>query len=191
MWKKSTCPLIASALLMLGGCAYEYNLVEPAEYARHVGSEPTRLSITPLEYQMRSYDDRLILRINNPTEDTIRLLGEESVVVDPDGMSHPVHGDVIAPHSYISRVLPPLRHAYYEPGPAVGFGVGFGGGGYHHGGWGGGGIYYGGPAYYAVEEPYTPYFWNWGTDHLVHLTLVYDRNGHVFHDTFGFRRTRE
>ena len=43
---------------------------------------------------LRTVENRLVLQIQNKTDDPIQLLGERSTVVDPGGQSHPLasHG---------------------------------------------------------------------------------------------------
>src|SRR5438477_6577016 len=97
--------------LTLSGCAhYEYNIVEPADLGRHIGTK-TWETVTrePLEYRFQTYDNRLVMLVQNPTDGEIALLGDKSVVVDPGGESHPLMSQTIAAHSHIKLILPPPR----------------------------------------------------------------------------------
>jgi len=100
----------AAALVPLGGCAtYEYDLVQPSELARHIGRKAEEhFYLRPLDYWMISYENYLIVRVGNPTDDPIHLLGAESTAVDPHGQSHPLRSQTIAPHTWIKLILPPL-----------------------------------------------------------------------------------
>jgi len=111
-----------------GGCAtYEYNLVQPAELARHIGSKADEtVTVDPLQYRLRTVDNRLVMRIFNPTEDPIELVGARSTVVDPSGQSHPLRGQTIAPNSFMKLIFPPRRPQVYYPSAGPTFGVGVG-----------------------------------------------------------------
>src|SRR6185437_1879477 len=87
--------------LSLGGCAhYEYDLVQPADLTAHVATKhDTIVHVDPLEYRLRTVDNRLVVQIFNPTDDNIQLIGPRSTVVDPQGQSHPLQGGPIPPHS--------------------------------------------------------------------------------------------
>src|SRR2546423_4948738 len=119
---------IASVLLLtfLTGCThYEYDLTQPPELARHIGSKSEVIvPRDPVDYRLRTYEDVLVMRVVNPTDDLIELLGDQSVVVDPRGQSHPLRRQAIAPHSYIKLRFPPPPPVYYQPQPTFGIGVG-------------------------------------------------------------------
>ncbi len=170
--------------VVLGGCrTYDYRLVQPAGVAPVTDKEVVRVRVDPLEYAFSRYKDRLAVRISNPTDDPIALLGTKSYVIDPRGESHPLGGRVIGPHSFTRLLLPP------EPisGQIVGaWGPGWG--------WGPG-VYWGYGPYYPYYAPFydpfmympptatyevrTPYDWHWGTG-PARLRLTYDRKGQTF-----------
>src|SRR5262245_44628212 len=81
------------------GCAkYEFDIVDPPELAGHIGSKSDHdVEREPLEYRLRAYDNRLVMRIYNKTDDPIHLQGDRSFVVDPDGQSRPLRSQTIAP----------------------------------------------------------------------------------------------
>ena len=184
--------------LAAAGCArYEFDLVTPTDLARHIGANAdTVLSIDPLVYRLRVVENRLVMFIENPADDPIFFLGDQSFVVDPGRQSHPFRSEVIAPHSYIRRVLPPLPppYYYYRPEPAFGFGLGFGVVSvhrFHH-------AYAPGAAAAVTEEPKYeiiyeaaefPY-WTWPPESQVRLSLTFRRADRTFHDEFTFRKTR-
>src|SRR5690348_12149073 len=90
--------LLSSLLLAAtGGCAsYEYDLTQPPDLRRHVATKTdTVVTIDPLEYRLVTVDNRLVMRIFNPTDDAIQILGEKSTVVDPTGQSHPIRSQTI------------------------------------------------------------------------------------------------
>ena len=132
------CLVAASA----GGCAtYEYNLVQPPDLARHIGSKAEEtINLEPLQYRLITVENRLVIRIFNPTDDPIELLGPRSTIVDPAGQSHAVRAQTIAPNSFIKLILPPQRpQVYYPTGPTFGVGVG--------------------TAYRVDAQPWGPYYW--------------------------------
>src|SRR5690348_14958378 len=121
---KSLC--ISLIAMLLTGCAhYEYQLVQPAQFAGHIGSKADYVAkLDPLEYHFRSVDGRLVVQIHNPTDQNIQLRGSESYVVDLKGQSHPLRSLSIAPNSYGKVIIPPPRPEVYDVGPTIGFGVG-------------------------------------------------------------------
>jgi hypothetical protein len=179
-------------LLPAGGCAvYQFELLEPAELAQVV-SEPTAFDVPPLEYIVLPQGERLVVRIDNRTDEPVTLLGERSYLVDPNGQSHAMRGGTIAPHSFIAMSLPP-RPAVVHAGPRLGVGVGVGRG-YR---WGGVGMGVGG--YYPYDHWHTPHryylynpeaaYWRWTTG-PVHMRLVYDVAGEIAEHRLAFNRSR-
>ena len=114
--------------MVSAGCArYEYQLVEPREMTRHIGTDVDAVvEMDPLTYRLRSVDNRLVMRVYNNTDQSIELLGDKSSVVDPDGQSHPQRSQSIAPHSFIKLIFPPPRPRVYDNSPTFGVGVGYG-----------------------------------------------------------------
>ena len=106
----ATCRLLGLACVMLltSGCAvYQYDVVSPAPLAGRVGGDADKvLDVNPLIYRLRSVDNRLVIRVYNPTQDPIEIVGVRSTVVDPYGQSHPLRGETIAPRTYIKIRLP-------------------------------------------------------------------------------------
>jgi len=189
-----TFPLLIG-LLFLSGCAtYEFDLVRPPELARHVGEQREQVfKLDPLEYRMQAYENRLIVKIFNPTSDPILLLGSHSAVVDPAGESHPLPELNIAPQSWAKLILPPLRPQVQAYGPDVGFE--FGVVGYRR--WPHG--YYAGsfydpydfePRYYYVAVPNEMRYWEWEGETDVRLLLTYGRGDGEFHHEFTFHRRK-
>ena len=187
------------AVILIGGCArYEFDLIEPKQFARHIGPKTdTIIPIDPFEYRMRSVDNRLVIRIFNPSDDTILLLGENSTAVDPDGESHALRSQTIAPRSFIKLVLPPMRMRVYDPGPTFGLGVGYGVSQYYardpwyfypypppynyypaYDPWyyQRSYDYYSEPRYFYVYDDNDTRFWEWNGESEVRLNLVYARN---------------
>jgi hypothetical protein len=72
--------------------------------------------VDPLEYSMRTVDNRLVVRVFNPTDDAIELVGPRCSVVDPDGQSHPLRTQSIAPGSFIKLIFPRRARRLYDYG---------------------------------------------------------------------------
>jgi hypothetical protein len=202
---------LMAVLLCLGtGCAhYEYNLVRPPELTRHIGTETDEVfTVDPLQYRLRTVDNRLVVRIYNTTDDPVELLGTRSTVVDPDGQSHPLRGQTIAAGSFIKLIFPPIPPRIYDYGPTFGIGVGYG---YHTAVY----PYHARPGYHfhpAYGPPYGPYwhdpalygprylavveggdttYWDWkGADGEMRLLLAFQRQGKEFRQEFVFRRQK-
>ena len=189
------------ALVLIGGCThYGYDLVRPPDLARHVGSkEDAVFEYAPLTYRLRAVENRLVMRIFNPTGDPITLVGERSYAVDPGGQSHPLRGQTIAPNTFIKLILPPMRPYYYESSPNFGFGLGLGFGSVYRRPWG----YYpwGYPGYYPYyyDEPrYITYYdesdatyWDWEGQTDARIHLVFHQGQKMFEQEFLFHRVKE
>jgi len=176
-----------SLLLFAGGCAnYEYDLVRPAELARHVGTKAWEsVALEPLEYRLRTSDNRLVMLVYNRGDRTVRLSGADSVAIDPAGESRPVAARTIVPGSYVKLIFPPLRpQVVGSPSVGLGVGVGFSNayGTPYRDGLGFGGPYYGpyddlSPRYYSVYDPNNQTYFDWPANAEVRLLLAYDVEG--------------
>jgi hypothetical protein len=185
-------------LLLAGGCArYEYDLVEPADLAAHIGRDKdTVIKRDELEYRFQVVDSRLLMYIVNSTDDQIELVGPQSTAVDPGGQSHPFRSQAIAPHSFVKLILPPMR-PYYRAGPTFGIGVGV-----HahrgHGSYWGGGVYdpfvydpfLDEPRYFAVYDESDALYWNWDGEGEARIRLTFQRGREEFHHNFLIRRKK-
>jgi hypothetical protein len=190
-------PLIPSLLVSLAcltGCAhYEFDLVRPADLARHVGEDREQvLSVPPLEYHMQAYEGRLVLRIFNHTGEIIFLQGGKSSVGDPEGESHPLRDLTIVPDSWIKLILPPLRPQAEAYGPDVGFGFGVVGdrGDAFYPNFEGDPYYYDAPRSYSASPVGDSRFWEWDGQTDVRLILFFQRKSGDFHQEFTFHRRR-
>jgi hypothetical protein len=67
---------------------------------------------------MRAVEGHLVIWINNPTTETVELLGDVSRVTDSDGFIHPLRGQTIPGLSEIKMVLPPLAEPDDRPPPS-------------------------------------------------------------------------
>jgi hypothetical protein len=175
------------------GCTYEFDLVRPAELARHIGEDQEqRFKVDPLEYRMQAYEGRLILKIYNPTDETVSLQGDRSSAVDPAGESHPLLNLTIAPNSWSKLILPPLRPRVERSGPDIGIGFGIIGDRtdpfYNR--LPGDPYYYDAPRYYDVYLPGDARYWAWEGQTDVRLLLVYQRAAGEFKHEFTFHRRK-
>jgi hypothetical protein len=187
-------PLLA---LFLTGCAeYQYDLVQPPALARHVGPTQTVVPDGPLVYRLQSYDSYLIMLIENPSNGPIRLDGERSVIIDPQGESHPLLTQIIAPHTFIKLILPPPAVVLYSSDDPY-----FGWPGYGYWGYGQygryrywrGGYYYGGPSYVEVYQPPDPFSFVWEGETDVRMNLTFERpapGAPAFEQSFVFHRRK-
>lgn len=190
-----------SAAAFAGGCSsYEYDVVRPTELARHVGADQWEtVEREPLRYRLKSAESHLVMEVHNPTDATVQLLGDKSVLVDPSGQSHPLRPQTIAPRSFVKLVLPPLATQVERTGPTIGFGVGLGFGsaydGRYRGRYGSGlgydDPYWDEPRYYTVYDPNDATFWRWdGEAGEVRVTLAFDVGGKPVTHEFAFRRKK-
>lgn len=190
---------MAWTALFASGCAhYEYDIVAPPELARHVGgAQDEVIRADPLEYRLRSYENRLVLNVFNPTGDAITLAGDRSYAVDPRGQSHPLRTQSIAPSAFIKLILPPMRPEF-RTSPAIGIGVGFGYSRAHYDRFGYGGFYdplWDEPRYTTYYDESDASYWDWQgeTDVRVHLVFVRGEGGggqNTFAQDFTFHRRK-
>jgi len=190
-----TLPLRALALLFslvgIGGCTvYQYDVVKPENLAGHVGDRDKVLELNPLVYRLRSVESRLVIRIYNPTDDPIQLLGPQSVVVDPHGQSHPLRSQTIAPKAFIKLIFPPPPPTVYENGPTFGIGFGVIGRAHYHDAFVGSGLY-DEPRYYTVYDENDVTRWDWEGETDLRATFTYERANRTFHDEFLFHRRKK
>src|SRR5688500_11934787 len=89
----------ALALLCVAGCArYQFVLVEPVDRVVADGARIV-VPIEPMEYRLSSLEDEfLIVRIINPTDEVVEIIGDRTYVVDPTDETHPLGGGIVAPH---------------------------------------------------------------------------------------------
>ena len=177
--------LFSAASLFLSGCStYQYRVLQPSTGTPPVAARPVPIHYEPLDYTLTRDHDRLMVSVNNPTDDKIVLLGNRSFVVDPFGESHPVRDRVLAPHSYARFVLPPVPFTYAYPdyyayGPGWGW---FYAGSWYDPLWGPG---WWGPPPMTYREVLTNFDWRWKNG-PARLHLAYDRAGNTFEHDFEF-----
>jgi hypothetical protein len=193
-------PLLVLIVPIVAGCTtYEYQLVRPPELSRHIGRNVDQVvQVEPLEYRLRTADNRLVMRVFNPTEDPIELIGPKCSVVDPGGQSHPLRSGTMAPGSFIKLIFPPLRPRTYDPyyGPTWHTGVGVG-------------VRVDAharrravpaqppppsaaarPVYLQVYDEGDTYYWDWKGGGEIRVLLVYRRGDTEFRHDFVFRRKK-
>jgi len=171
------------SLLGLCGCvSYQFQLVQPGQYAQTIGEQPITIVYEPLQYRVSRHDDRLVLQIENPTANPVNLVGSRSFIVDPGGESRPIRGRGIAPHSHVVMTLPPQPRTvatygypgYYGP-------MWYGPYGYPYG------PYYYPYAYSSSYEIITPYDWQWKKGE-VRVQLSYSYQATTFEHQFVFSK---
>ena len=203
----------AFLLLFVSGCArYEYDVVQPAELAGHVG-ETSWVALrrgNDVEYRLRASDNRLVMLVYNRGDRTVKLLGADSAVVDPRGESHPVRSATIPPGSYAKRIFPPPPARVQPYGPSFGVGVGYIGAAHvravshgapyhyhahpyhahpHHYHWAGYHDFE--PRYYTVYDPNDRTGFDWPGESAVRFLLAFEpEGGEVFTHEFLIRRRK-
>jgi hypothetical protein len=188
-------PTLIAALSATGCAHYEYDIVDPPKLAGHIGPTEEVIKIDPLEYRFESYENRLVTSVFNPTPDPVTLLGERSYVVAPNGQSHPLRTQTIAPSAFVKLILPPMRPYYRESNPSIGigFGVGFSRGYYGRRPWGYtryGAGYYDEPRYITYYDESDATYWAWEGETDVKLHLVYQTPKDTLTDDFTFHRRK-
>ena len=107
---------LSFAVISLSGCtSYTYRVAQPPGITQSVTDKPVTLHYDPLDYQLVRSKDRLEMRIMNPTDDRIVLLGDHSYVVDPTGESRPLQTHILGSHSFTRLLLPPIPITYAYP----------------------------------------------------------------------------
>jgi hypothetical protein len=112
--------VLGFALLVNGGCAqFEFDVTQAGsnEPVHVATTDDAHLNNDPLRYRFRADDGRLVMWIENPTNDPIELIGRKSSVTDPDGVDHPLHGKSIGPMTSIKEILPPLESEGQQAAP--------------------------------------------------------------------------
>jgi hypothetical protein len=170
-------------ILALTGCAhYEFDLVQPPPLAQHIGDSQMRVvKVDPLEYRMQSAENRLVIEIFNPTQESIVLLGRLSSVVDPVGESHPLMDRAIPPGSFIKLILPPMPPEAEANGPTVNIGFGASSGRRDSDDQ---------PVYLDTVYAGNPYLWNWPGEGDVRLSLIFQRGNANFRQEFTFHKRK-
>ena len=176
---------MALGLLVTGCARYEYAVVQPPELATHVDRDGAVIDQPPLVYHLVSYDNRLVIRIENPGDQPVQLVGERSWIVSPDGESRPLPTQAIAPQSHLKLILPPMQPTATRVGPSIGFGIGASSGGRV-----GTGVGVGMPlrsGHYTHDDHA---YWDWRGQTEVRMHLSYERDGERWEHDFTFLRQK-
>lgn len=174
-------PLLALFCLLTGCAQHEFDLAEPADLARHIGrDQPSILERPPLTYRLQAAEGRLVMTIRNPADQPVILVGEQSYAVAPDGESHPLPTQTIAPGSFIKLIFPPMRDPQAEPRFGIGIGV--------MGSATPARTEAGAPALLSAKasDPY----WNWKGETPVRMRLSFKQGEQTFAHEFTFRRVK-
>lgn len=183
---------ILSLCTLASGCAqYQYELSQPSDLARPIGSRaPVEVSVDPLTYELQTADNHLVMQVHNDTAEPVKLVGEDSYVVDPDGESHPLQTSTIAAHSVAKLILPPQQIIERERAPVFGFGFGVGfssRSAVRRGYWNSALDTIDEPRYYAVDDGGNR-FWEWNGEGSIRMRLTYERGEKRWHHEFQFAR---
>ena len=180
-------PLLLISAALAGCKSYEYHVARPSGVAQPITKQPVVVTYEPLEYRLARQNGRLNVRITNPTDDRVVMLGNRSYVIDPHGESHSVRSMVIGPHSYVSMLLPPAPIIFTSYGWGGGWGWAWGWGPYPPGD----------PFYFDYYPPpvlntwvTTPYDWMWDTG-PAKIRLTYESNRKTFDHDFEIIREQE
>lgn len=177
-----TLVLLLIALVGPGCATYEYNITQPDNLRGHIPQKTDRIvKIDPLEYHFRSVDNHLVIRTFNPTADPIILLGDRSTVVAPDGQSHPLRTQTIAPGSFIKIIFPPIQPKAFIQDPILGVGIGarVDAADYDLG-----------PRYLYVDNPDELLYWDWNGETDITATFMYRRGSNEFSNHLTFHRQK-
>lgn len=173
--------LVALALLygLMGCTRYEYNITQPPDLAQHIGRDERIIRIDPLIYRMQTFENRLVMRIENPNEAAVQIRGDQSWIVTPAGESRALGSQPIAPNAHAKLILPPMARRVERSGPTFGIGFGISSGGNVGTGVGVGAPLSDGRTFvYDVDAT-----WDWPGGTSIRLHLVIDREGETFtHD---------
>ena len=92
----------------------------------HIGRKADEVfTIDPLEYRLRTVDNRLVIRIYNPTEEPIGAARRGAELRRrSERPKPPAASQTIAPASFIKLILPPIPPRLEPYGPTFGVGVG-------------------------------------------------------------------
>lgn len=167
-------------LISIGCTRYEYDVISPRtgpELLTAGTEDDVVLDLAPLRYRLRTVENRLVVRIFNPTAERLVLVGAKSSVIDPEGQARPVRTQALPPGAHLKLILPPVRPQYVASGGGSGVGV-RGGGAYAGPGMGRGefGLGYDEPTVYTLRDGGEVY-WDWRGETQAKLSLVFAREG--------------
>jgi hypothetical protein len=187
-------------LFACNGCTtYEYDITRPADMTGHITAKAdTTIQRDPLIYHFRADESRLVVSIENPTDDAVQLLGDRSTVVDFGGQSHPLQSRAAAPHSFVKLILPPFRPTYERTGPSIGIGIGtmVGTRDRYRGGIDDDPLLYNttdapGPQYLTLVDTGDAVYWDWSGEGEIRLSLVFQSADKEFTHDWVIRRVKK
>jgi hypothetical protein len=169
------------------GCAsYQYNLVQPPSAAELVTANlDKQFEIDSLEYHLQADENRLVMRVFNRSGEPVALAGRKSEVIDPQGLAHPLHDEVIAPGGFAREIFPPFKSPRPQPNFGLTLAVGSGGAdesgnalprGYND------------PSRIDNQPDAAAYDWDWTGESAIHLRLVYRTAAKTFEHRFVIQR---
>jgi len=169
--------------VLLAGCAQIEFDAEPAGSSQpiRVGNDrDVRFSGPPLQYRMRADEGHLIVWIENPADNPVDLIRDKSQVVDPEGIAHPLRGEMIAAGSSIKEIFPPLA----EPSESASHGQPEQIDPYDR------------PGFISIpdtgaDSEAAHASWQWDDGMEIRLDLAFERGKHQFEQHFVFRRVRK
>jgi hypothetical protein len=109
--------------------------------------------------------------------------------VDPDGQSHPLRDQTIAPASFIKEIFPPMRY-YEQQSPSIGIGVGTVIGGADQPGYIPPNGYGAGPERMDVYGDSSILYWDWQGESDVRMTLTFIQGNTIFSHSLSFHRVK-
>jgi len=102
------CILFVALAMISGGCASQYNIIEPKELAQTVDpAGESRFTHQGIDYVIREVDGRLTLRVINTSGESMELM-PGSRVFDPTGAAHLLEPRQIAKNESYKIELPPV-----------------------------------------------------------------------------------
>lgn len=171
---------LLTAIFCAGCATTEFDATVPP------GGQPVRVNNNrdvpipgdPLQYRMRADEGYLVLWIDNPTNSPVELLGK-STVTDPEGDTHPLAAQTIAPHSSVKEIYPPMVELAGGDSPAGGDVINP----------------YDRPGFIStgtIEGPTDRHqTWQWDDELEIQLNLVFQQGGREFEQHFSVRKVRK
>jgi hypothetical protein len=173
---------LGAAIAGTGCHTPEYAVSVPMNTTRLVEKQPVTARYGPLEYHFMRFHDHLAIRIVNLTSDPIALVGSQSALMDPDGVEHPLHDRMLAPHSYSGMLLPAEPKTY--PAYAAWNGNSFAWYDPMSGPLDNSYYYWPATSYYEVSSVYD---WKWDKG-TIRVRLHYERPDNSFEHQFEFAK---
>jgi hypothetical protein len=167
--------------ILIGGCApvgFEANLEGGGAPVEVGDSQDTVIAAQPVQFRMRTVESRLVVWIENVSDEPVELLGDNSSVIDPGGESHVIAGQTILPGAPVKMVLPPMSLGESQPAGPLPVGS------------------YDRPGFISVPgsdgagDPYEQH-WQWDSGLDVEVSLSFEQAGHPFQRHLSLRKVRK